>query len=407
MDISGLKRADAVRKELEGQLRQVQKMEAIGTLAGGIAHDFNNILFTIVGFTDLSLHELSDGETRWNLTQVLNACDRAKNLVNQILAFSRQEAPERRPVDIVPVAKEALKFLRSTIPSTIELKQRITGGSLTVLSDPTTIHQVLINLGTNAAHAMRTTGGVMEVCLESMEIPRERGGSVPADLKPGPYIRLTVRDTGIGIDPAIMNRIFDPFFTTKPQGEGTGLGLSVVYGIVKSHGGSIAIESEVGRGSTFHVYLPRTPEQEREDNRKKASASGGSEHILFVDDEVVLVDMGERMLSVLGYRVTAVANGPEALKIFRENPDGFDLVITDMTMPGMTGAQLSREILKIKPGFPIILCTGFSELISEGEAKAMGIRRFLMKPVFLGTLAGEVRTVLDASRKEVTACPVS
>jgi two-component system cell cycle sensor histidine kinase/response regulator CckA len=407
MDISGLKRADAVRKELEVQLRQVQKMEAIGTLAGGIAHDFNNILFTIVGFTDLSLHDLSDGETRWNLTQVLNACDRAKNLVNQILAFSRQEAPERRPVDIVPVAKEALKFLRSTIPSTIELKQRITGGSLTVLSDPTTIHQVLINLGTNAAHAMRTAGGVMEVCLESVEIPRDRGGSVPADLKPGAYIRLTVRDTGMGIDPAIMSRIFDPFFTTKPQGEGTGLGLSVVYGIVKSHGGSIAIESEVGRGSTFHVYLPRTPEQEREDNREKASASGGSEHILFVDDEVVLVDMGERMLSALGYRVTAVANGPEALKAFRENPDGFDLVITDMTMPGMTGAELSREILKIKPGFPIILCTGFSEIISEGEAKAMGIRRFLMKPVFLDTLAREIRTVLDASRREVTVCPVS
>ena len=407
MDISVQVRAEAARKELEGQLRQAQKMEAIGTLAGGIAHDFNNILFTIVGFTDLSLHDASDGETRWNLTQVMNACDRAKNLVNQILAFSRQEAPERRPVDIVPVAKEAMKFLRSTIPSTIELKQRITGGGLTVLSDPTTIHQVLINLGTNAAHAMRTTGGVMEVCLESVEIPRERDSSVPADLKPGPYIRMTVRDTGLGIDPAIMNRIFDPFFTTKPQGEGTGLGLSVVYGIVKSHGGSVAVESEVGRGSTFHVYLPRTPEQEREDDRIKAPASGGSEHILFVDDEVVLVDMGERMLSALGYRVTAVANGPEALKAFRENPDGFDLVITDMTMPGMTGAELSREILKIKPGFPIILCTGFSEIISEGEAKAMGIRRFLMKPVFLDTLAGEIRAVLDASRREVAVCPVS
>jgi PAS domain S-box-containing protein len=407
MDISGLKRAEEARKELEGQLRQAQKMEAIGTLAGGIAHDFNNILFTIVGFTDLSLHDACDGETRWNLTQVLNACDRAKNLVNQILAFSRQEAPERRPVDIVPVAKEALKFLRSTIPSTVELKQRITGDRLAVLSDPTTIHQVLINLGTNAAHAMRTTGGVLEVCLESVEIPRDRGRNVLAELKPGPYIRMTVRDTGTGIDPAIMNRIFDPFFTTKAQGEGTGLGLSVVYGIVKSHGGSIAIESEVGRGSTFHVYLPRTPEAEHEDDRNKAPASGGSEHILFVDDEVVLVDMGERMLSALGYRVTAVANGPEALKTFRENPDDFDLVITDMTMPGMTGAELSREILKIKPGFPIILCTGFSEIISEGEAKAMGIRRFLMKPVFLDTLAGEIRAVLDASRREVAVCPVS
>jgi CheY-like chemotaxis protein len=218
---------------------------------------------------------------------------------------------------------------------------------------------------------------------------------------------MTVRDTGVGIDPAIRNRIFDPFFTTKPQGEGTGLGLSVVYGIVKSHGGSIAVESEVGRGSTFHVYLPRTPVQEREDDRNQAPASGGLEHVLFVDDEVVLVDMGERMLSALGYRVTAVANGPEALKTFRENPEDFDLVITDMTMPGMTGAELSREILKIKPGFPIILCTGFSEIISEGEAKAMGIRRFLMKPVFLDTLAGEIRTVLDASRREVTVCPVS
>jgi PAS domain S-box-containing protein len=407
MDISEQVRAEAARKELEGQLRQAQKMEAIGTLAGGIAHDFNNILFTIVGFTDLSLHDSSDSETRWNLTQVLNACDRAKNLVNQILAFSRQEAPERRPVNVAPVAKDALKFLRSTIPSTVEMKQRITGDSLIVLSDPTTIHQVLINLGTNAAHAMRTTGGVMEVCLESVEIPRDRGGNVPADLKPGPYIRMTVRDTGVGIDPAIMNRIFDPFFTTKPQGEGTGLGLSVVYGIVKSHGGSIAIESEVGHGSTFHVYLPRSPEQEREDDREKASASGGSEHILFVDDEVVLVDMGERMLSALGYRVTAVANGPDALATFRENPDDFDLVITDMTMPGMTGAQLSREILKIKPGVPIILCTGFSEIISEREAKAMGIRRFLMKPVFLDTLAGEIRIAIDASRREVAVCPVS
>jgi two-component system cell cycle sensor histidine kinase/response regulator CckA len=204
-----------------------------------------------------------------------------------------------------------------------------------------------------------------------------------------------------------MNRIFDPFFTTKPQGEGTGLGLSVVYRIVKSHGGSIAVESEVGRGSTFDVYLPRTPEAECEDDRNKAPASGGSEHILFVDDETVLVDMGERMLSALGYRVTAVANGPDALAIFREKPGDFDLVITDMTMPGMTGAELSREILNIKPGFPIILCTGFSEIISEGGAKAMGIRRFLMKPVFLDTLAGEIRTVIDASRREVAVCPES
>ncbi|MEN6320749.1 MAG: PAS domain S-box protein [Syntrophaceae bacterium] len=380
-------------RSIEKKLSQAEKMEAIGTLAGGIAHDFNNILGAILGYTQLALDASDEERQKRYLNQVMKSGERAKNLTSQILTFSRQDQQERSPIEVGGIVKEAMKLLRSLLPTTIEITQEIEPKPSIVISNAIQIHQVLMNLCTNAAHAMRDTGGVLHVCLEHIQLPSGKDPII-VDLQPGSYIRLIVRDTGHGIDPSIMDRIFDPFFTTKKVDEGTGLGLSVAYGIVKSHGGTINVQSTLGRSSTFSVYLPRIEDAEEKKIEAPQPILGGSERILFVDDEPYLAEIGKEGLTKLGYEVTVRTSSIEALQAFRTCPERFDLVITDMTMPNMTGIQLAAEILKIRHDIPIILCTGYSEIIDEEKSNKYGIRAFLMKPISLEEIARTIRKVL-------------
>jgi len=381
-------------RDIEKKLSQAEKMEAIGTLAGGIAHDFNNILGAILGYTQLGIDAPDEERRKQYLNQVLKSGERAKNLTGQILAFSRQDKKDRSPIEVGGIVKEAMKLLRSLLPTTIEIRQEIETKPIIVLSNPVQIHQVLMNLCTNAAHAMRDKGGVLQVCLDHIQLPvREHSRMV--DLQPGSYVRLIVRDTGHGIDPGIIDRIFDPFFTTKKVDEGTGLGLSVAYGIVKSHGGTINVQSEPGKGSTFSVYFPHIEVEIEQKSEKPQPISKGSERILFVDDEPFLAEIGKEGLGSLGYEVTVRTSSIEALNAFRTQPRKFDLVITDMTMPNMTGVQLADEILKVRSDIPIILCTGYSEMIDEKKSKKFGIRAFLMKPLSPEEIARTIRKVLD------------
>ncbi len=383
--------------ELETQLRQVQKMEAIGTLAGGIAHDFNNILAAIMGYAEMALYDVpEEAPGRRNLEHVLKAGYRGKDLVKQIITFSRRSEQERMPMRISPIAKEALKLLRASLPTTVEIRQNIKAKSGMVLADPTQIHQVLMNLCSNAAYAMREEGGVLEVNLADVVFDSVDAAPYP-DLNPGPYLKLTVTDTGHGMDRATIERIFDPFFTTKRPGEGTGMGLAVVHGIVKSYGGAIIVDSEPGKGSMFEVFLPRIEGDLLPEADADAPLPTGNERILFVDDEEDLVDMVQQMLERLGYSVIAKTNSLEALEVFKAQPDQFALVITDQTMPHMTGADLAKELMCIRPDIPIILCTGFSEVISVEEAKALGIREFVMKPFATREIAEVTRHVLDGN----------
>lgn len=385
------------RKLLESQLRQSHKMEAIGTLAGGIAHDFNNILAAIIGYTEMIKGRLKQVELHRYIEQVLKAGDRAKDLVGQILAFSRQAEREIKPVDVSLLTKETLKLLRATLPSTIEIRPDFGIGVGAVLADTTQLHQVIMNLCSNAAFAMSEKGGVLEVGVANMEIAPEMILHYP-DLQPGPHVKLTVSDTGKGIAPEIIDRIFDPFFTTKKRGEGTGLGLSVVYGIVKEYGGTVTVQSEPGGGATFRVFLPAIEHGAQSDQEPPDAVRGHGERVIFVDDEDALAEMGRDMLEGIGYQVTATTSSTHALEIFRADPYRFDLVVTDMTMPGMTGKDLAEELLRIRPNIPIVLCTGFSGLISEAEAKELGIRAFLLKPLYLRDIAGTLRKVLDEAK---------
>lgn len=382
------------RKVLEARLLQVQKMETIGTLAGGIAHDFNNILAAIVGYTEIAKSRLRQKELSTYLDRVLDASERARDLVGQILTFSRSAAQELRPIDLASVTQEALGLLRATIPSTIIIHHRIASELNAVLADPTQIHQVLINLCTNSAQAMREKGGMIQVTIENVELSPGMAAGM-GGLRPGPYLKLTVSDTGTGIEPELVHRLFDPFFTTKQPGEGTGLGLSVVYGIVCGYGGTITVQTRPGAGTTFSVYLPAIEEIAQPEVKPTQPLPHGSERVLFVDDEPVLAEMGREMLESLGYRVMATTDSTQAIRIFRADPDSFDLVITDMTMPGMTGVDLSRKILKIKPNIPIILCTGYSELITEEKAKAIGIQGFALKPLNFRSITELICQVLN------------
>ncbi len=392
-------KVSAALKSSEERLQQAQKMEAIGTLAGGIAHDFNNILAAIIGYTDLSLFSGScDGIVRKNLEQVKKAGNRAKDLVAQILAFSRIEESAENAVDIGPIIKEAIKFLRVTIPSSIAIDYDVPYGLGKVLTDPTRIYQVLMNLCTNAAHAMQTRDGALTVCLdkveEKIETLEESGKSNSL------WLRLSVADTGEGMDTEMLNRIFDPYFTTKEQGEGTGLGLSVVHGIVRANGGTIRVESKAGVGSTFHLYFPCV--QETHDVMEEASLlqmTGGNERILFVDDETTLADMAGEMLENLGYTVNVLSSSASALALFRQKPENFDLLITDLTMPGISGMDLASEVLSLSPDLPVILYTGYSATIDGEEARRVGIREFLMKPLSMNVLAEAVRKTLDGENK--------
>jgi PAS domain S-box-containing protein len=384
------------RKKLEEQLRQAQKMEAIGTLAGGIAHDFNNILGVIMGYTELLLEEIPEQESQHqNLKQVMAAARRGEEMVKQILAFSRKSEEEKKPVHIDHILEEALKMLRSSLPTTIEIKSQIEGTLGLVMANPTQIQQVIMNLSTNAAHAMRENGGVLEITLKEITIKENENELMEFNLAPGRYQLMTVKDTGIGMTPGIMERIFEPYFTTKRPGEGTGMGLSVVHGIIKSHGGEIRVFSEPLKGTTFHVYFPVAEDIKEPTIKKDRPIMGGSERILFVDDDNSLAEMGKLMLEKLGYKVTVRTSSIEALEVFRKTPNKFDLVITDQTMPNKTGTQLTRELLRLRPDIPVILCTGFSETVNKENFKALGIRGFVMKPIVKNDIAKIIRKVLE------------
>jgi PAS domain S-box-containing protein len=393
-DITDRKKDEQARKKLEDQLQQAQKMEAIGTLAGGIAHDFNNILGAAMGYAELALNEVEDKSLPDQyLREVLHAGRRAKDLVKQILTFSRQTDQERTPVLVRLIVKEVVKLLRASLPSTIELHQNTQSDAL-VMGDPTQIHQVLMNLCTNAGYAMRDQGGRLTVNLGPVELDPEFTAGHP-NLKSGPYLKLTVSDTGPGIAESELDRIFEPFFTTKEKGEGTGMGLAVVHGIVTSHGGDIFVRSEPGQGTTFTVLFPAVERRIEPDTRLETPPPSGTESILFVDDELALVNAGKHMLESLGYDVITRTNSLEALELFEHQPDRFDLVITDMTMPGLTGDQLAQKLMEIRSDLPVILCTGFSARINEEKALALGIRAFVSKPVLKRQIAETIRMVLD------------
>jgi PAS domain S-box-containing protein len=395
-DISERKESEKEKALLQAQLKQAQKMEAIGTLAGGIAHDFNNILTPISGYTELALRKIpEDSKARNNLEQVLTAVQRAKGLVQQILTFSRQEGQQKCALEIKSIIKEALKLLRASLPSTIEIRSYMnTGGS--VIADPTQIHQVMLNLCTNAHHAMRDNGGILEIRLDDVQLTLPESKFAP-DLKPGPYVCLTISDTGHGMTSDMLERIFDPYFTTKPEGEGTGMGLSVVHGIVKGHGGDITVESKPEEGSIFKVFFPKNQEktQKKEASKCAASLPRGVERILIVDDEKTVTDVITQMLTELGYHVTSYNNSLAALDFFCLHPFSFDLVISDMTMPKMTGAKLIGEIHRVRPDIPVIMTTGNRKVINHEQAEALGIRVFLLKPPSIEDLSRAVRDVLD------------
>ncbi|MFZ4437486.1 MAG: PAS domain S-box protein [Syntrophales bacterium] len=393
-DITNRKQSEKEKVRLESQLFQSQKMEAIGTLAGGIAHDFNNILAAIIGYTELASDEDQKELKKQYLQETLKGAERAKNLVRQILTFSRQDGQEKKPLDIKLLLKESIKFLRASIPATIEIQQSLTDESCNIMADPTQMHQVIMNLCTNATHAMKQAGGVLTIGLSAIELSRAEIPRYP-DLKPGPYVLLTVRDTGCGIDPAHIQRIFDPFFTTKTRDEGTGLGLSVVFGIVKNHNGIINVYSDQGKGSSFNIYLPRIINEVITSESVVGAVAHGTERILFVDDEPALVDIGTLMLSSLGYEIAGATSSMDALDLFRAEPQRFDLVITDMTLPKMTGIDLSREILQIRPDIPIILCSGIRDSETEAQVASLGIRAYCIKPLTRMDLSRVIRETMD------------
>ena len=384
--------------ESERQMQQVLKLQAIGTLAGGIAHDFNNILFPIIGYTEISMDDVpEDSPIRRNLEEILKAANRARELVQQILTFSRQNGRERKPIRVQVIVQEALRLLRASIPKTIEIRTDIEEGCNAIMGDPTQIHQVIMNLCTNAYQAMQETGGTLDVRLTETHIGYQETVK-RIGIKMGPHLHLIVRDEGVGMEPAVLHRIFEPYYTTKEPGKGTGLGLSVIHGIVKNHGGFITVESTPSRGSTFHVYLPTLDDVEAEiEEAASAGKSSGSERILLVDDEPQIVVMEKQMLEKLGYRVTTQTSSTEALDMFADQPDQFDLVITDMTMPQMAGDQMARRIWDIRPGIPVILCTGYNEMMSEDKAIALGIRKFILKPIDKDELAMAIRSALNTS----------
>jgi PAS domain S-box-containing protein len=393
-DITDYKKAEDEKKQLQARLVQSQKLEAVGTLAGGIAHDFNNILAAVIGYSELLKMNLPKNSAEFEYAgQIYQAGNRAKNLVTQILTFSRQTEHELKPVDVSIIVKEVTKLLRSTLPTTIEIKNGVEFGSL-VLGDPTKIHQILMNLCTNSGHAMSENGGVLTIEVKRIKLLKENIDS-HANLMPGTYVLLSVSDTGYGIPKEYIDRIFDPFFTTKERGEGTGLGLSVVHGIVKSYHGAVHVYSEEGLGTTFKIFIPAIERPLEHDNQELVEIQKGTGHILFVDDELVLNEVAKSLLESLGYRVTCRSNSLEALELFKDSADGFDLVITDMTMPKMTGDKLASEIKNIRPDIPIILCTGFSSKITPENAKMLGIDAFLMKPIIVEEIAKTVYQLLN------------
>ncbi len=399
-DITGQKLAEEEREKLQAQLTQSQKMESIGTLAGGIAHDFNNILSGIFGFSQLAQkHMVNNPEkAEKDIEQVLEGARKATELVQQILTFSRKSTHKKQPLAIFIVIKEALKLLRASIPTTIEIKETIVSKA-TVMADPTKIHQIIMNLCTNAYHAMLETGGVLAVGLREVDFSQK--DCIPGlNIVPGRYLKLEVSDTGIGMESTTMEKIFEPYFTTKTPDKGTGLGLAVVFGIIEEHNGYIKVYSEPEQGSTFHIYFPiieKTPDPYIM-KKGEESPKSGSETILFVDDDKAVLNSIQALLQELGYTIIPFSDGKKALEAYKKNPDRFDLVITDMTMPGITGLQLAKKILKLQPEQPVVLCTGHSELINREKALATGISEYFEKPVLVKELSKVIRTVLDEAK---------
>ncbi|MFC1592290.1 response regulator, partial [Thermodesulfobacteriota bacterium] len=384
---------------LEKDLRQSQKIEAIGTLAGGIAHDFNNILTAIVGYTGMSLYTLGEDSREYNnLKQVLSAARRATDLVQQILTFSRQSEQKYRPLSVVPIVKEALRFLRASIPSSIEFRQKFKARADTILTDPTQIHQILMNLCSNAAHAMRETGGMLQVTVEDITFDDTAAASIP-DITAGHYLAISVSDTGHGMDLVVVDRIFDPYFTTKGKGEGTGLGLSVVHGIVKSHKGAIAVDSTINNGTTFVVYLPIIYLDIQAEEKNASPIPGGNECLLIVDDEKLIVDMTKLMLKQLGYKVYGRTGSHNALEMVRKDPYKFDLIITDKIMPRMNGFEFAQAVHKLRPDIPILLFTGYSDISDAETARSTGIAGIVMKPIITRDLAEKIRQAFAVNNK--------
>lgn len=399
LDITKRKKAEKEKMELELQLGQKQKMEAIGTLAGGIAHDFNNILAGIQGYVELALDDLSqDSPIRDNMEQVMSCTNRATKLVKQILTFSRKDQQERQkePVQISSIVKEGLGMLRSSLPATIKICRNIQSESGVVMADPTQIHQVLVNLCTNASHAMRDKGGRLEVGLADVDLESETGIG-DEHLEPGRYVKLSVSDSGCGMEKDVLERIFEPFFTTKNVNEGTGLGLSVVHGIIKSHDGAIAVSSTPGEGTTFDIFLPNIESCQAREPQSSESA-GKKDVILLVDDEEMMVDVIRQLLERLGYAVVGKTSSIDALEAFQAEPDKFDLVITDQVMPNMTGTELSKNLISVRPDIPVILCSGYPERVIPEELKSIGIKEFIMKPVSRQEIAEVIQRVLDPNK---------
>ncbi len=396
LDITRQKKVEQDRHNLEAKLQQAQKMEAIGTLAGGIAHDFNNILAIIIGNAEMAMNNISsENLAKDSIEQVLVASNRAEDLVKQILSFSRQKKPSFIPVDPTSLVKETLKFLRTTTPATISLVTNIDDHCGTIIADPTQLQQLLMNLFSNAVHAMEEKGEISvslyRVDLSDEDLAHKQG------VAPGPYVEISVVDEGIGMDNEEIHLIFDPFYTTKDIGKGTGMGLSVVHGIVESHGALMKVDSKPGKGSTFQVFFPIVQDKDPVEPESFEPVVGGTEEILFVDDEECLVSLCKLSLEGLGYAVTSETDSMAALETFKSDPERFDLLITDQTMPKMSGVELAAEILKINPGLPIVLCTGFSEKISEEQAKEMGIKEYCLKPLERKKLGSIVRKVLDGN----------
>lgn len=399
-DITAKKKAERERELLEKQLRQSQKMETIGTLAGGIAHDFNNILWPILGYADMALDKVpADSLLAHDLQQIIEAANQAKQLVKQILTFSSQPERKRRPMYPHLILKEALRFLEASLPATIEIRQAIASENMVVSADPTQLHQVVMNLCTNAFQAMKKDGGVLDIQLAPETVDAEQA-RMHASLREGPYVRLTVRDTGVGMDPAIHERIFEPFFTTKEVGEGTGLGLSVVHGIVRNHEGAILVESSPGRGSAFHVYLPRIVATVETLPDKQQRVAPGHGQVLLVDDEQAILELGRRMLERSGYSPLLAADGAQALQLFRQTPAAFDLILTDQVMPVMTGLELAKEIKGLRPDIPVILMTGYSESAAFDLVAQKNIDRLIAKPIIADELINVIREVLTAKKEK-------
>ena len=387
------------KKSIEAQLRQARKMESIGPIAGGIAHDFNNILYMIVGNVELAMEDIPEwNPIHENLKEIKSAGLRAADIVRQLLNFSRQTDQELKPIGAVMVIKDALKFLRSTMPASIEIQQKFPDKEVAILGDPTQIHQVMMNLCINTSQAMEETGGVLNILVETITL-NDRANDCNPDLTPGDWLKITVRDSGPGIRPDIIDRIFDPYFTTKDVGKGSGMGLAVVHGIVKNHHGIISVDSKSGQGATFTIFFPVVTERPAVDIKSSdVIPRGAGERVLFVDDEASITDMVGKMLERLGYKMQTTISPVDALQLFRSEPDAFDLVLTDMTMPQMTGVKLSEKLKEIRTDIPVIICTGHSSIIDEERAISIGIDGYVMKPIGMRDIAKAIRNVLDKAK---------